>query len=322
MSERKIYEPKELFVKRMRLLLEDEKDLEQFLESRKLKPKKSIRVNTLKISPEKLKKRLIEEYKWKIKEFDGHPEIIRIESDLLPGESGKTVEHILGYYYVQEITSMMPIIALNPTKDDVMLDIAAAPGSKTTQAAAKMENMGTIVANDLTTKRISILSANLDRMGVSNTIMAKHEGVNLTERFKKINMKFDKILLDAPCSGEGNMRVNPRTLLEWSEPMIKSLSRKQKKLAVSALEILKEDGVMIYSTCTHAPEENEEVIQHLIDNFKIKIEEIKLPLKTRPGITEWQGKKFDKDMKKAVRIYPHDNDMEGFFLCKIRKIKE
>jgi len=321
MVERKIYEPKELFVKRMRLLLNDDKDLEEFLESRKLKPKKSIRVNTLKTSPEKIKRKLVEEYKWKIKEFEGHPEIIRIESDLKPGESGKTVEHILGYYYIQEITSMMPIIALNPAKEDIMLDIAAAPGSKTTQAAAKMQNSGTIIANDITTKRISILSANLDRMGVSNTIMTKHEGVNLTQRFKKINMKFDKILLDAPCSGEGNMRVNPRTLLEWSEPMLKSLSRKQKKLATAALEILKENGVMIYSTCTHAPEENEEVIQHLIDNFKIKIENIELPLKTRPGITEWQGKKFDKDMKKAVRIYPHDNDMEGFFLCKIRKIE-
>ena len=104
--------------------------------------------------------------------------------------------------------------------------------------------------------------------------------------------------------------------------MLERFGKKQKKLASSALELLKVGGEMIYSTCTHAPEENEEVIQHLIDNYDIEIQGVKLPIKTREGILEWRGKKFDKNMINCKRIYHHDNNMEGFFLCKIKKLSD
>ena len=314
------YTPKPEFIERINILLNNEEDAKKFFETAKTLPKKSIRVNTLKISPEKLIKKL-EEKNWKLHQpFPEYPEIIQIQNELEPGELGKAIEHILGYFYVQEITSMMPIIALQPNVDDTLLDLCASPGSKTTQAAAIMQNKGVIIANDVSISRISILSANLEKTGVTNAIVTRHDGINLCKKLKKLNFNFDKILVDAPCSGEGNIRTSPRTYLEWSEPMIESMSRKQKKLAEAALEILKENRIMVYSTCTHAPEENEEVVQHLIDKFNIEILEIKLPLKTRQGITEWKGKKFSGELKKAVRIYPHDNDMEGFFLCKMRKI--
>jgi len=324
MTQNRNYEPKPKFVERLNLLLNNKEDVERFFEYCKIPSKKSIRVNTLKISPKELITRL-KNKGWDVKQpFSAHPEIIIIKSTLQPGELGKTQEHILGYYYVQEITSMMPILALNPNENEIMLDLCASPGSKTTQAAAIMNNRGTIIANDLNIGRISILSANLERFSVCNTIVTRHDGLDLCAKLKKSRTKirFDKILADVPCSGEGNIRCSPRTYIEWSESLLENLGRKQKKLASTAIELLKINGEMVYSTCTHAPEENEEVIQHLIDNYDIKIEKINLPLKTRPGITSWKDKKFDEQIKNAVRIYHHDNDMEGFFLCKIKKLSD
>lgn len=318
----KNYEPKPLFKERIKTLLKDEQDIEKFWEFSEKGLPKTIRCNTLKISPEELKKRL-EDRGWKIKQpYKDFPEIMIIESALQPGELGKSREHLLGYFYVQEIASMMPILALNPKPEDIVLDLCASPGSKTTQTSAMMQNKGTIIANDKDIARISILSANLEKCGISNTLVTRHDGVILCEKLKKLSMKFDKILTDVPCSGEGNLRSSPKTLLMWNIKMINKLSRIQKKLASSALGLLKPGGELLYSTCTHAPEENELVIQHLLNNFNIEIQEINLPLKTREGITEWQGQKLSQELKKSCRIYPQDNNTEGFFLCKIKKLGE
>jgi len=316
------YHPKPIFIERIKKLLNNEGDVQKFFELAKTKPKKSFRANTLKISPEELKERLIKK-SWEISQpIRNHPEIFTIESQLKPGEIGKTKEHILGYYYIQEITSMMPIIALNLKPTDNFLDLCAAPGSKTSQAVALMKNQGIIIANDVSISRVSILSSNLERINATNCIITKHEGIQLCERLKKFSdLKFNKILVDAPCSGEGNIRTSPRTYLEWSENLLKRLGKKQKKIASKALDLLEVGGEMIYSTCTYAPEENEEVIQYLIENHNIKIEGIALPIKSRPGLSEWKNKKFSDELKKAHRIYHHDNDLEGFFLCKIKKIK-
>jgi len=319
------YDPKPKFIERISNLLNNNaEDIKAFFESAKTTPKKAIRCNTLKISPDELKKR-IEEKSWKIKQpFKDYPEIMIIESSLLPGELGKTKEHLLGYYYAQEITSMMPVLALSPKDNDIFLDCCAAPGSKTTQAAALMKNKGIIIANDLSMGRISILSANLERLGITNTIITLHDFLQLSKKLKGLGMKFNKILVDAPCSGEGNIRLSPSTYLNWSEGLLKRLSSKQKKIAEAALQLLKPGGEMIYSTCAYSPEENEEVIQYILDNNKdkIRIEEINLPIKSREGISEWKNKKFSEELKKCCRIYHHDNDMEGFFICKIKKEEE
>ncbi|MDI6738720.1 MAG: NOL1/NOP2/sun family putative RNA methylase, partial [Nanoarchaeota archaeon] len=247
-------------------------------------------------------------------------EIIVVESVLQPGELGKSIEHVLGYYYVQELSSMMPVIALQPKPNELILDLCAAPGSKTTQASALMQNTGTIIANDNKMDRIQILASNLERCGCMNVIVTRNDGVQLCERLARLNMKFDKILLDAPCSAEGNIRSNPKTLLMWNIKMVEKLGRMQKKLALSAFQLLKEGGEMVYSTCTHAPEENEAVIDFLVKNFNAKVEKISLPLKCRQGITIWQNGKFDEQISSACRIYPQDNDTEGFFIAKIKKL--
>jgi NOL1/NOP2/sun family putative RNA methylase len=322
MTKEQTYSPKPLFLERMkRLFDENEEEVKKFLEIVNVEPINSIRCNTIKISPEKLKLRL-EEKGWKIKQpFKEHPEIMIIESELSPGELGKSIEHLLGYYYVQEISSMLPMLALKPEREELVLDLCAAPGSKTTQAAAYMENLGTIIANDKDIVRISILSANLERCGVTNTITTRNDGVQLCEKLDRLGMRFDKIFIDAPCSGEGTLRSGPKTFLIWNIKMIEKLSRIQKKLVASTISLLKKGGEMIYSTCTHSPEENERVVSFLLENFPVKIEKIELPLKCRQGIKKWGKEEFAEGIENCCRVYPQDNNTEGFFLAKLRKIE-
>lgn len=308
---------KPLFLERIKELAKEETDV--FLEYLKKPLKHTIRANTLKISAEELKKRLSE--KWKIEQpLKEYMEAFRIVSKTFPGEVGKSLEHRLGYFYVQEISSMMPPLALNPEKNDIVLDLCAAPGSKTTQIASLMHNEGTIIANDVRVDRLKALSSNLERCGAANVIITRMNGLVLAKKINEKKLFFDKILLDAPCSGEGTIRSSPQTLKTWNINMIKKLGALQKKLISASLDCLKPEGALVYSTCTFSPEENECVVDFALKNFNIKIEKIALPLKTRNGIEEWQGQKFDSDIKNCCRIYPHDNDTEGFFVAKIKKV--
>ena len=313
-------ELKPLFIERMQKLLG--KDFNSYLKILEKEPARSLRCNTLKISIEELKKRF-KEKKWKFSQpFNENPEVFIIESELEPGELGRSLEHQLGYYYIQEIASMLPIIALNPKPEEILLDLCSSPGSKTTQAAAKMKNTGTIIANEVSFGRIKILSSNLQRCGVTNSIITKKDGITLCKRLEKEKIKFDKILVDAPCSGEGTIRSTPKTCKMWNPKTIKSLSKLQKALVSSAIKILKPNGELIYSTCTHSPEENEEIVDFILKNFpEMKIEKINLPIKCRQGITKWEEKEYEEDAKHSCRIYPQDANTEGFFISKFRKVK-
>jgi len=383
MTQRKIPEPKPLFIERMQALL-NPADFKEYQEMLKIPPVRSIRCNTLRISPEKLKERL-EKNGWKIKQpWHKYPKIMIVEGkyvakkeiedkekdnilnnqfnnsenildddvnnksipsearlilgggvgkniknknklliDLEPGELGRALEHQLGYYYVQELSSMLPVLALEPRPEETILDLCASPGSKTTQIASSMKNTGAIIANEVSLARIKILASNLERCGVTNTIITKKEGSALCLRLEKSNLSFDKILVDAPCSGEGTLRSSHKTYLMWNIKTIKALPRIQKSLLRSAIDILKIGGTIIYSTCTHAPEENEEVVSNILNEFgnSIKLEEIKLPIKPREGITNWEDKTYNSQVKKCARIYPQDNNTEGFFLAKIKKVR-
>jgi NOL1/NOP2/sun family putative RNA methylase len=312
-----VYEMKPLFEERMKALLTESEDFEAFNEIIHTSPRNFIRCNTLKISIAELKQRLSQ--KWTITQpFDKHPEIMLIESDLKPGELGSSIEHLLGYYYVQEISSMMSILALDPQPEELVLDICASPGSKTTQIAAAMQNRGTLIANDVKIDRISILGANLERMGVTNTIVTRNDGVQLCEKLAKMGIKFDRILLDAPCSGEGTLRSSPKTFIMWNVKMVDKLSRMQKKLLATALKCLKVGGVLVYSTCTHAPEEDEGVVDFALRQFPVVLEKVDLPLRCRSGVKEWKRSVFDSRVADCCRIYPQDNDSEGFFVSRLR----
>lgn len=299
------------FVDRYKELLG--KELKTFLEFCEKPLKDAVRVNRLKISKERLIRKL-KAKGWTLKQIPWYQNGLWVErgrSDL-----GNTLEHFLGYYYVQGAASMIPPLILDPKPGEMILDLCAAPGSKTTQMAQLMKNKGVIVANDRYLYRILALRANLQRCGVINAIVTRMDGV----RFKQVDQEFDKVLIDAPCSSEGTVRENPELIKKWNLNFIKRLSALQKKLIEAGFERLKENGVLVYSTCTLAPEENEAVIDHLVRNYDAKIEEIKLKhLKARPGITGWEGKEFVKGMRKCWRIYPQDNDTEGFFIAKLRK---
>ena len=286
-----------------------------------LKPlKKSIRVNTLKISVKELKEKL-EEKGFLLKKIPWVNEGFWVEWKKENKERfdlGNTFEHFLGFYYVQEAASMIPPVVLEPKENELILDVAAAPGSKTTQIAMYMKNTGTIIANDKNFERTKILAMNIQRMGVTNTIITRRDGRN----FRFLPIKFDKVLLDAPCSATGAIRKSYEALIKFNIKSVFSLSKLQKQLIESAFLSLKENGVLVYSTCSIDVEENEAVIDWLLNKYEnARLEKIELGgLKGEEPILEWKNRKFNEEIKKCLRIMPYHGEVEGFFVAKIRKL--
>lgn len=296
-----IIEIKKEFSERMKKLLPEE-DFQKFLESLDKWPINSIRCNTIKISPTELKNKL-EQKGWLVRQPFPQKEIIIIESSLKPGELGNSEEHRSGLYYIQDISSMMPVLALNPQADELVLDICASPGSKTTYISSLMSNQGTIIANEKNRERVKILKINLQKCFCSNVIVTKHDAVQLCLRLSG-RMKFDKILLDLECSGEGTLNSDEEKIKSWNMKKIEKFSRQQKKIAFSVMPLLKPGGELVYSTCTLAPEENEEIVSFLVKKFNLKIKKISLPLKTRQGIESWGWKKICRRNKKLFKDIP------------------
>jgi len=295
-------------------------DYEKFLLF-SLKPlKKSIRVNTLRASVSEVKKKL-EERGFKLTPIPWIKEGFWVEWQHEGKERfdlGNTFEHFLGLYYVQEAASMIPPLVLDPKPGELVLDMAAAPGSKTTQMAMYMKNEGTIIANDKSFDRTKILAMNIQRMGVTNTIITTKDARN----FKYTTLRPDKILLDAPCSATGAIRKSFDALTKFKLRNVLSLASLQKQLLSVAFEILKEGGTLVYSTCSVDVEENEAVIDWLLNKYdNAKIEPVKLEgLKSEEHVMEWRGKEFNEEVKKTLRIMPYSGEMEGFFVAKIKKV--
>tara|TARA_Y100000310_G_scaffold186269_1_gene186410 strand:- start:62783 stop:63676 length:894 start_codon:yes stop_codon:yes gene_type:complete len=293
---------KEKFLKRYESLT----NLDKFIECSEKPLRKSIRVNTLKSDVKEIKSRFKD---YSLKQIPWCKEGFWLKGKAI----GNTLEHFTGKIYMQEAASMIPPLVLNP-KDEIILDMCASPGSKTTQIASLMKNKGLIIANDISIQRLKPLSLNLQRMGILNTIMTQMQG----HWFKK--EYFDKILVDAPCSGIGAIRKSPKTPGIWNPNMVKSLAGLQKRLIATAFSILKDKGTLVYSTCTLEPEENEGVIDFLLHKFdNAKLEKIKLNLNQSNPILEFEDKKYNEEIKKCLRIWPQDNDTEGFFVAKIIK---
>lgn len=219
-----------------------------------------------------------------------------------------------GYMYIQSLSSMVPPIILNPKPNEKILDLTAAPGSKTTQIAAMMNNKGYVLANELDGIRCERLKYNIGKQGVEIVEVINQRGEKVGDKYKE---EFDRVLLDAPCSGEGRfLGTNVGTYRNWSTKTVKDLVKLQRKLFKSAYEVLKLDGVMVYSTCTLNKKENEEILQWAIENFNIKLLDIDIKFKEKMnGFNEG----LEKSINKAIRILPSKN-MEGFFVAKLKKI--
>lgn len=272
--------------------------------------RKCIRVNTLKISVSDLIKRL--EKDWKLEPVPWCKEGFWIEGERT--DIGNLIEHSLGYIYVQEAASMIPPVVLDPKPGEIVLDMCSAPGSKASQIAQYMENKGVLVANDVSGKRLAPLGINLQRCGVLNCI------ITLMQGWRFSGFEFDKILVDAPCSGTGTIRKSLRTIKDWNPNSIRAMASQQKRLIETAFNNLKVGGIMVYSTCTLEPEENEAIISWLLNKFEnAKLENIQLDIKRSSPVLEFDGEKYNPEINKCLRIYPQDNDSEGFFVAKIRK---
>lgn len=217
-----------------------------------------------------------------------------------------------GNFLIFDPVSLVPCIALEPKQTDNILDMCAAPGTKTFILSFLTDNNAGITANDVDRHRVMRLAANADKYNINCKIT--------NESGRLIDGTFSKILVDAPCSGEGMINKKEKVFANWSERRIRFLSKKQKKLIKHAFEILDGGGILIYSTCTFAPEENEGVIDFLLDKFdNAAVEEVNVNINHAHGITEWNGSEFSEDVKKCMRIYPHHNGSSGFFVAKVRK---
>lgn len=243
---------------------------------------------------------------------------------LLPLSDSKDITSLplyrSGGIFIQTLSSMIPALVMNAKPGETVLDMAAAPGTKTTQLAAMMKNTGTIIANDVDINRIYRLKAVLATQGVINTTVSKLPGQAL---WKKYPEYFDRVLLDAPCSMEGRFVADyAKSYSHWSPKKVKNLGKLQKWLLRSAISAVREGGTVVYSTCTLSPEENEEVIDWILQKEKGKVEVADIDihgLKMQNGITQWEGRGFNPALSRTRRIIPSAH-MEGFYVALLRKV--
>lgn len=217
---------------------------------------------------------------------------------------GKDPLHYAGAYYLQEPSAMMVAHLLDVKEDDKILDLCAAPGGKSSQVLSYLNGTGVLVSNDISYKRAQVLSSNIERMGANNAYVLNEE-VNAIE--KKFYGYFDKVILDAPCSGMGMFRKNEEVYKDWTYNKTLSLANTNKELIMSAYNCLKKDGVLVYSTCTFTTEEDEEVIDYLLKNTNASIIKIKD-----------DNSFYKSSIDGAIRLYPFMFEGEGHFICLIR----
>jgi len=239
-----------------------------------------------------------------------------------PVPIGATPEYLSGMYMLQSAASMCPVLALSPQPSEKVLDVSAAPGGKTSYIAQLMRNTGVIVANDLKAERQKATVANMHRLGVKNVIACKHDGRKMGTLFKN---RFDRILLDAPCSGLGVISRDPSVKVQRTIADVNKCAHLQKELLLAAIDALKykgtSGGVMVYSTCSVSVAENEEVVNYALSKRDIKIIDTGLDF-GKPGFTRFQQKRFHPSVALTRRFYPHVHNMDGFFVAKIQKLSD
>lgn len=287
-------------------------DFSGFMESIQRPLLRSFRINTLKGTHDEILHILKD---MKIEQMAFYPDGYRLSEKV---KVGNYIAHNLGLIYVQEIASMMPVLVLDPQPNEFVLDMCAAPGSKSTQIAQCMRNTGLLVLNEINRKRAQGLIHNVKRCGVLNEAVISIKGQKLD---RVLPDYFDRVLIDAPCSAEGTIRKSKAVLYHWGERNIEKMSRIQKGLIISGFRTLRPGGILVYSTCTIAPEENEAVVAYLLEKFpEAEVIPVSIPhFRTQAAITKWQGISFDQRVKNCVRILPQDNDTAPFFIAKITK---
>ena len=221
-------------------------------------------------------------------------------------ELGKKIYHELGAYYIQEPSAMLVAHFLDAKPGERVLDLCAAPGGKTIQTALKMQNEGLIIANDLSKSRANILLSNIERLGISNTVVTSYD---FKEFYKDFECYFDKIILDAPCSGSGMFRKSEEMKNDWTYEKVLKNAAIQKELIEMCYFMLKEGGTIVYSTCSYSYEEDEEVIEHLLSKTDAKL--ISIP--------SFKGEFRSRKYPETVHLFPHLFEGEGHYIALINK---
>jgi NOL1/NOP2/sun family putative RNA methylase len=269
-----------------------------------------LRVNTLKVTPE----RFLQVAPFELEPAGLAPEAFFVSEEDRPGAHPY---HAAGLYYLQDPSAMAVTFLLDPQPGERILDLAAAPGGKSTHIAARMAGQGVLVANEVHPKRVWTLAENLERWGARNAMVLNEQPERLADRLAG---HFDGVLLDAPCSGEGLFRKNPAARLEWSPALVDGCARRQGALLTHAARLVRPGGVLVYSTCTFSPEENEAVVsRYLRDHPEFALAStVRLP-GFQPGHPEWAPDGGPDALRRAIRIWPHIGPGEGHFVAVLRR---
>ncbi len=277
--------------------------------------KPAIRVNTLKCDPVALQKKL-DTWQVEYEPLFFNPSGFAIKKAPFP--LSHTLEFFRGFFQMQGIASQIPALVLNPHPGERVLDMAAAPGSKSTQLAALMKNKGQLFLNDINRGRLQALNANIQRAGAINQIITRLPGERLGNLFPAF---FDKVLLDAPCTALGTLPGHPEVAGWWNRQKLEKLSALQHRLLISAVKALKVGGELVYSTCSISPLENEAVIHQILANYPLEIMTIDtLPVSSfNPGWVGFGNETYHPEMRRALRTDPLVHGLEGFFVIKLKK---
>lgn len=296
------------FEEKMKRLLADEFD--DFLNGYSIERQYGLRLNPVKASAE-----MLERLDFITGKVPWAEEGYYYDADARPGKSPL---HEAGMFYIQEPSAMSVSEMADIKPGETVLDLCAAPGGKSTQIAGKMRGRGLLVSNEINSQRAKILSQNIERMGIANAVVLNEDSYRLGERFPAF---FDKIIVDAPCSGEGMFRKDPAARDEWSKEQVLVCADRQKEIIRNAFNMLKPGGIMVYSTCTFSPEENEQVIAWLFEHHdNVEIMECRMYKGFDSGKPEWTGEYSCDNISRTVRLWPHKLGGEGHYVAKLRKI--
>ncbi|PVU93059.1 hypothetical protein BB559_003466 [Furculomyces boomerangus] len=295
-------------------------ELLEFLEANEVPRPITIRVNTIKTKRKHLAQALIKRGV-NLDVISGKWSKVGLTIYESPVPIGATPEYMSGMYMIQSASSFLPVLALNPQPNEKVLDMSAAPGGKSTYVAALMQNTGIVFVNDANKDRTRALVANIHRLGVTNTVVSNYDG----REFPKVMGGFDRVLLDAPCSGTGVISKDPSVKTNKSEDDFTMLTQLQKELLLSAIDSAtanntSDSGIIVYSTCSITVDEDEAVVNYaLTKRPNVKLVDTGIAF-GKNGFTSFRGKHFHPSLNLTKRFYPHTNNMDGFFVAKFKKI--
>lgn len=292
--------------------LMNNQEYEIFINSFRNNIYEGIRFNTLKIDSEKFHKKinnLNDRITWTKDGYYYDKENSDVRLTIHP-------YYHQGLFYIQEPSAMYPAELLSPSEEDKVLDLCAAPGGKTVQMAANMNNKGLLISNEISPKRVKALKKNIELYGIKNSIITNSTGKNLLETY---GTYFDKVLVDAPCSGEGTFRKDKHSIKEYDKYVGNELYETQRDILDYAIKLLKIGGYLVYSTCTFNPEENEKQIEYILNKYDCILVDGAKTDGMACGRPEWSNE-YNKELEKTIRFWPHLTDSEGHFAAKILKL--